>query len=109
MRGVLLEFTAVDARLPDNRQQSTFSDFFMIRDGDGNSGLRCLFLHYHMTAALPYFFETVVSSIRLTSRPDKVLSLPNGYLYLRDVALLVQSRFDFNRRGGFEKQFQGFL
>ena len=59
MRGVLLKFTAVDARLPDNRQQSTFSDFFMIRDGDGNSGLRCLFLHYHMTAALPYFFETM--------------------------------------------------
>lgn len=43
-----------------------------------------------------------------TSRPDRTRSLPNGYLELGYVYLLMKSIPDLRRIGGLEEQLQGF-
>jgi len=65
-------------------------------------------LHDAVTAALAHSDKSVPFENLAGSAPERILSLPNGHLSLRDEDLTVQPPRNFGRGRGLEKERQGF-
>lgn len=67
----------------------------MIWHRHGNSRAGKLLLHYDMTATLAHFDKSMQAKMLQTCAPERMRSLPNRYLYMSHVNLLMKTLLDF--------------